>query len=64
MGAGSQIAVDYNLISGVADMELIDTSKDSMPGTHQIKKFKLKRQHLFVGGNQDQVLKNLPEADW
>ncbi|SHL63576.1 hypothetical protein [Flavobacterium chilense] len=63
-GAGSQISVNYNLISGVADMELTDMIKDSMPSTHKIKNFKLKRQQLFVDDDPDSVLRNLPQADW
>lgn len=64
MGAGSQIGVDYDLITGVAEAELINTMVDSMPSTTQKKNFKLKRQQLFVDDNPDKVLNDLPEADW
>ncbi|MCP2026591.1 hypothetical protein L1276_001735 [Flavobacterium sp. HSC-32F16] len=64
MGAGSQIGVDYDLINGVAEAELINTMVDSMPSTTQKKNFKLKRQQLFVDDNPDRVLNDLPEADW
>jgi len=64
MGAGSQLGQDYNLVSGEADIEIINTMIDSMPSTHQIKKFKLKRKMLFVSDNPDTVLEDLPQADW
>lgn len=64
MGAGSQISVDYDLISGVAQMELINTMVDSMPSTTEKKNFKLKRTQLFVDDNPDRVLNDLPHADW
>ncbi|SHG11640.1 hypothetical protein [Flavobacterium johnsoniae] len=64
MGAGSQIGVDYDLINGVAEAELINTMVDSMPSTTQKKKFKLDRQQLFINDNPDNVLNKLPHADW
>jgi hypothetical protein len=64
MGAGSQLGKNYNLVSGEADIEIINTMVDSMPSTHEIKKFKLKRKMLFAKDNPDTVLKNLPQADW
>ncbi|WP_343613099.1 hypothetical protein [Flavobacterium sp.] len=63
MGAGSQIAVDYDLISGTAEMELVNTMVDSMPSTHETKKFKLEKQ-LFVYDSPERVLKKLPATDW
>lgn len=63
MGAGSHIEVDYNLLSGTADMELVNTMVDSMPSTHETKKFKLDKQ-LFVNDSPERVLKKLPQADW
>lgn len=64
MGAGSQIAVDYDLISGTADMELINTMVDSMPSAHETKKFKLDRKQLFADDSPERVLKKLPATDW
>lgn len=64
MGAGSQLGKDYNLVSGEVDIEIINTMVDSMPSTHEIKKFKLKRKMLFAKDNPDTVLKSLPQADW
>jgi hypothetical protein len=64
MGAGSQLGKNYNLVSGEADIEIINTMVDSMPSTHEIKKFKLKRKMLFVNDNPNTVLEGLPQADW
>ncbi|MFB9078281.1 hypothetical protein ACFFLS_16765 [Flavobacterium procerum] len=63
-GAGAQITVDYNLISGVADMELADMMQDTARITHEIKKFKLKRKMLFATDSPDKVLEELPHAGW
>jgi hypothetical protein len=64
MGAGSQLSKNYNLVSGEADIEIINTMVDSMPSTHEIKKFKLKRKMLFVNDNPNTVLEGLPQAEW
>ncbi|HSD06673.1 hypothetical protein [Flavobacterium sp.] len=64
MGAGSQLDQEYNLVSGEADIEIINTMVDSMPSTHTIKKFKLKRKMLFVSDNPNTVLEGLLRADW
>jgi hypothetical protein len=64
MGAGSQLAKNYNLVSCEADIEIINTMVDSMPRTHEIKKFKLKRKMLFVNDDPNIVLEGLPQADW
>jgi hypothetical protein len=64
MGAGSQLGKNYNLVSGEADIEIINTMVDSMPSTHEIKNFRLKRKMLFVNDNPNTVLEGLPQADW
>lgn len=63
-GAGSQLSSEYNLVSGQVDHEVFNTMQDdSVPGKHQIKKFNLKRQMLFVSDNPNDVLKDLPGSD-
>jgi hypothetical protein len=62
-GAGSDLSSDYNLITGVAEHEVTNTLNDSMPSKHEIKKFQLKRQMLFVKDNPDTVLEDLPRSE-
>ena len=62
-GAGSHLFSDYNLITGVAEHEVTNTLNDSIPNTHEIKKFQLKRQMLFSKDNPNSVLENLPGSE-
>ncbi len=63
-GAGSWLSSEYDLILGKFDHEVTNTLHDSMPSEHQIGKFKLNRQMLFVSDNPDTIVETLPQADW
>ncbi|MFP3813314.1 hypothetical protein, partial [Bacillus sp. SIMBA_005] len=58
------LSSEYDLVSGEVDHEVTNTMHDSMPGEHQIKKFKLDRQMLFAKDNPNTVLEKLPQANW
>lgn len=63
-GAGSWLSSSFNLVSGEVDHEVTNTLHDSIPSEHQIKKFKLDEEILFVKHNPDSILEKLPQADW
>jgi hypothetical protein len=63
-GAGSHVTSVYDLVSGEVDHEVTNTLHDDWPSKHQIKKFKLAQEILFVNDNPDTVLEKLPQPEW
>lgn len=54
----------YDLVSGEVDHEVTNTLHDDWLSEHQIKKFKLEQELLFVNDNPDTILEKLPQAEW
>jgi hypothetical protein len=63
-GAGSHVSSVYDLVAGEVDHEVTNTLHEDWPSEHQIKKFKLEQEILFVSDNPDTILEKLPQAEW